>query len=156
VAIYSINEQGEALRLHFEAVVAAVELPVPRGKLENRIKTFLGNPLCRVVDELCTKQLESRKELFVGCQFFKDAFMKSHSEKSELFRENNRLEKENMGLEKENFRQDVLLDYWTKQRSGVLAISDQSESVLMNALQRTPIAFRRSGGHGNDIRAEGG
>ena len=58
--------------------------------------------------------------------------MKSRSEKSELFRENNRLEKENMGLEKENFRQDMLLDYWRKERSGVLAISDQSESVLMN------------------------
>jgi hypothetical protein len=28
--IDSINEQGEALRLHFEAVVAAVELPIPR------------------------------------------------------------------------------------------------------------------------------
>jgi hypothetical protein len=50
----SINEQGEALRLHFEAVVVAVELPVAWGKLKNRIKTFLGNPLCRGVDELCT------------------------------------------------------------------------------------------------------
>jgi hypothetical protein len=53
--IGSINDQGEALRLHFEAVVAAVELPVARGKLKNRIKTFLGNPLCRGVDELCTQ-----------------------------------------------------------------------------------------------------
>jgi hypothetical protein len=26
-----VNEQGEALRLHFEAVVAAVELPVALG-----------------------------------------------------------------------------------------------------------------------------
>jgi hypothetical protein len=69
VIIDIINGQGKALRLHFEAVVAAaVELPVPRGKLELRIKTFLGNPLCRGVDELCTKQLESRKELFVDCQ----------------------------------------------------------------------------------------
>jgi hypothetical protein len=56
-----INEQGEALRLHFDAVVAAVELPVARGKLKLRIKTFLGNSLCRGVDGLCTKQLESRK-----------------------------------------------------------------------------------------------
>jgi hypothetical protein len=109
-----------------------VELPVPRGNLKNKINAFLKNPLCRGADELCTKQLESRKELLVDCQFFKDAFMKSHSEKSELFRGNNRLEKENMRLEKENFRQDMPLDYWTKQRSGVLAISDQSESVLMH------------------------
>jgi hypothetical protein len=60
VAIGSINEQGKALRLHFEAVVAAVELPVPRGELKNRIKTFLGNPLCRGVDELCTELLDAR------------------------------------------------------------------------------------------------
>ena len=63
VAIDSINQQGEALRLHFEAVVAAVELPVPRGKLKNRIKTFLGNPLCRGVDELCTELLNARDSL---------------------------------------------------------------------------------------------
>jgi hypothetical protein len=59
VIIGSINEQGAALRLHFEAVVAAVELPVPRGKLKNRIKAFLGSPLCRGVDDICTKQLEN-------------------------------------------------------------------------------------------------
>jgi hypothetical protein len=65
--VSSINaQQGEALRLHFEAVVAGVELAVPRGELKNRIKTFLGNPLCRGVDELCTKQLESRQELLVS------------------------------------------------------------------------------------------
>jgi hypothetical protein len=57
------DEQGEALRLHFEAVVAAVELTVPRGKLKLRTKTFLGNPLCRGADELCTELLDTRK----GC-----------------------------------------------------------------------------------------
>ena len=103
-----------------------------RGKLKLRIKTFLGNPLCRGVDELCTKQLESRKLLFEDCQFFKDAFMKSHSEKSELCMENIRLEKENNSLEKENFRLDCLLDYHSKERSAVLAISDQRESALMH------------------------
>ena len=45
VIIDSINEQGCALRLHFEAVVAAVELPVPRGKLKSRIKTSWGGAL---------------------------------------------------------------------------------------------------------------
>jgi hypothetical protein len=58
--------KAEALRLHFEAVVAAV---VVRGKLKNMIKTFLGNPLCRGVDDLCTKQLESSCLLFADCQF---------------------------------------------------------------------------------------
>jgi hypothetical protein len=112
VIIGSTNEQGDALRLHFEAVVAAVELPVPRGKSKNRIKTFLGNPLCRGVDELCTKQLESpRCLLFAEMKVMKYAFMKSNSENLELCRElvvcigsrekfelkteNNRLKKEN-------------------------------------------------------------
>jgi hypothetical protein len=58
VIIDSTNEQGGATRLHFEAVVAAVELPVARGKLELRIKTFLANPLCRGVDELCTQKVK--------------------------------------------------------------------------------------------------
>jgi hypothetical protein len=152
-----VNEQGEALRLHFEAVVSWLPLSCQcRGgswSSELRTKTFLGNPLCRGVDELCTKQLASRTELFVGCYLFKDAFMKSHSQRNRSYslRGNNRLEKENMGLEKENFRQDMLLDYWTKQRSGVLAISDQSESVLVHYNELQPIAFRRSGGHGNGI-----
>jgi hypothetical protein len=52
-----------SLRLHFESVIAAVELPVPRGKLKNRTKTFWGNPLCRGVDELCTELLDARN----GC-----------------------------------------------------------------------------------------
>jgi hypothetical protein len=54
----SLNEQGDALRLHFESVIAAVELPVARGKLKNRTKTFLANLLCRSVDELYKKQAE--------------------------------------------------------------------------------------------------
>jgi hypothetical protein len=58
-----INEQGEALRLHFEAVVAAVELTVPRGKLKLRTKTFLGKPLCRGVGGLCTELLALRKSI---------------------------------------------------------------------------------------------
>jgi hypothetical protein len=53
---------GYTLRLSLH--IAAVELPVPRGKLKNRINTLLKNPLCRGVDELCTKQLESRCLLF--------------------------------------------------------------------------------------------
>jgi hypothetical protein len=35
-------------------------------------------------------------------------------------------------LQKENVRLDCLLNYHSKERSGVLAISDQSESVLMH------------------------
>jgi hypothetical protein len=63
-----------------EAVIAAVELPAPRGKLKNRINTFLKNPLYRGVDELCTKQLESRCLLFAKLKAMKDAFMKSNSD----------------------------------------------------------------------------
>jgi hypothetical protein len=63
-----------------EAVIAAVELPAPRGKLKNRINTFLKNPLYRGVDELFTKQLESRCLLFAKLKAMKDAFMKSNSE----------------------------------------------------------------------------
>jgi hypothetical protein len=55
----------------------------------------------------------------------KDAFMKSNSENSELFRENIRLEEENrQAAEGGHFRLDCLLGYWRKKRSGVLAISD--------------------------------
>jgi hypothetical protein len=36
---------------------------VARGKLKNRTKTFLANPLCRGVDELCKKQAEDIMEL---------------------------------------------------------------------------------------------
>jgi hypothetical protein len=47
-----------ALRGLFEGKLAACELAGPRGKLKNRINTFLSNPLCRDVDALCTKQDE--------------------------------------------------------------------------------------------------
>jgi hypothetical protein len=131
--IESLNEQGDALRLHFEAVVAAVELPVQRGKLKLRIKTFLGNPLCRGVDELCTKQLESRQLLFEEMKYMKDALMESHSEKMELLTENFSLKKENNRLEKENLRLDCrLLDCHSKERSRVVAICDQRNSALMH------------------------
>jgi hypothetical protein len=64
--IDSIDDQAqgsEALRRHFEAVgllPPCAELPIPRGKLKNRTKTFLGNPLCRGVDELCIELLNAR------------------------------------------------------------------------------------------------
>jgi hypothetical protein len=74
------NEQGEALRLHFEAVVAAVELPVARGKLKPRIKTFLANPLCRGVDELCTQQV---KDFAIVAAALEETI----SEKTELYRQ---------------------------------------------------------------------
>jgi hypothetical protein len=61
---------------------------VPRGKLKNRIKTFLGNPLCRGVVELCTKQLESRTMLFADMKSMKGAFMKSNLDNLEHCREN--------------------------------------------------------------------
>jgi hypothetical protein len=49
-----------ALNRLFEGQIAACELAGPRSsyKLKNRTNTFLSNPLCRVVGELCTNQLE--------------------------------------------------------------------------------------------------
>jgi hypothetical protein len=128
-----INEQGEALKLHFEAVVAAVELPVARGKLKPRTRTFLGNSLCRGVDELCTELLDTRK----GCV----AQLLEVLKKLEVaLTENLELKTKDFGLkteivellQKENFRPDCLLDYWRKERSGMLAISDQRNSALMH------------------------
>jgi hypothetical protein len=128
-----MSSQGEALRLHFEAAIAAVELPVPRGKLKNRINaSFLKNPLCRGVDELCTKQLESRCLLFAEVKVMKDALMKSNSDKLEYLTENFELKKENGRLEKENFRQDMLFENSRNETTGLMDISDQTESVLMH------------------------
>jgi hypothetical protein len=149
VAIDSTNEQGNALRLHFEVVVAAVELPVARGKLKNRINTFLKNPLCRGVDELCTKQLESRCLLLAEMKAMKDAFMTSDSENLEYHRENIGLKEENDGLKKENDRPDTLLDYYGGKISNGGHVRAARECA--DALQRTPIATRRSGGHGDEL-----
>jgi hypothetical protein len=51
---------------------------------------------------------------------------------SEILRENLGLKKENARLEKENDRLDCLLDYHCRERSAVLAICDQRNSVLMH------------------------
>ena len=71
--------------------MAAVELPVPRGELKNRIKTFLGNPLCRGVDELCTELHNAR-----------DSLMASSLDRTERLRgvlsQNTGLLRENIGL----------------------------------------------------------
>jgi hypothetical protein len=97
-----------------------VELPVPRGKLKNRINTFLKNPLCRGVDELCTKQLELRCLLFAEMKAMKDALMTSDSENPGYRRENIGLKKENERLKKENSRQDMRLFYYDTQEKMAL------------------------------------
>jgi hypothetical protein len=58
--------------------------------------------------------------------------MKSNSDNLEYLTENFELKKENDRLEKENFRLHCLLDYWSKQRSGVLALCEQRNSALMH------------------------
>jgi hypothetical protein len=120
--IGSINDQGAALQAHFESVVAAVELPVARGKLKNRIKTFLGNPLCRGVDELCTELLGSRCFLFAEVKKNLDRLAGVLSENLELRREEFGLKTENDRLKRENSRLDCLLLYYDEERSGVVAI----------------------------------
>jgi hypothetical protein len=109
-----------------------VELPVPRGNLKNKINAFLKNPLCRGVDELCTKQLESRGKLLADVEFMKDALMKSNSENLEYLTENFELKEENERLEKENSRQDMLLFYYTQEKMAWVHLGEQHESVLMH------------------------
>jgi hypothetical protein len=125
--IASINDQVEALGRNFEAVIAACELPVPRDKLKNRIKTFLflGNPRCRGVDELCTtNQLESRRLLFAELEEMKDDLMASNSHNLRLvsrLSETHRLEVGNRRLEA--LERDMLAG---------TCLREQQESVLMH------------------------
>jgi hypothetical protein len=58
--------------------------------------------------------------------------MKSNSDNLEYLTENFELKKENDRLAKENSRLDCLLDYWSKHRSGVLAMCEQRNSALMH------------------------
>ena len=81
--------------------MAAVELPVPRGKLKNRIKTFLGNPLCRGVDELCTELLNARDGIVAQMLENLERLAGVLSQNAELLRENIGLKKENERPEKE-------------------------------------------------------
>jgi hypothetical protein len=44
------------------------------------------------------------------------------------------------------------LDYYIEERSGVVAMCEQHNSVLMHyALQQVAVAIGRSGGHGNEL-----
>jgi hypothetical protein len=76
--IDSLGDQGEALKRHFNAVIAAFDLSVPRGELKNTIKTFLGNPLCRGVDELCTKLDEECAKVIISMQGWESAINNGH------------------------------------------------------------------------------
>jgi hypothetical protein len=109
-----------------------------RGKLKNRIHTFLGNPLCRGVDELCTKQLESRCRLFAEMKMMKDDPMESNSENLELCSENFGLKTENDRLKKENNRLDCLLFYCSQKERGWWPSGDAARGSA-NALQRIAV-----------------
>jgi hypothetical protein len=146
-----INEQGDALRLHFESVIAAVELPVPRGKLKNRIKTFLGNPLCRGVDELCTELLNARGRLMASSLDRVERLRGILSQNTELLRENIGLKKLNARLGKENDRLDLLVIFVSREIETQACQVGVAERECADALQRTPSAIRRSGGHGNEL-----
>jgi hypothetical protein len=150
--IDSINEQGGALRPHFEAVVAAVELPVAHGKLKNRIKTSLGNPLCRGVDELCTELLNARGCLMVSSLDRVERLRGILSQNTELLlRETIGLKKLNAGLGKENDRLDLLVIFVSREIETQACQVSVAERECADALQRTPSAIRRSGGHGNEL-----
>jgi hypothetical protein len=93
----SLDDQGEALKRHFNAVIAACELPVPRGELKNRIKTFLGNPLMRGVDGPCTKLGEECAEMTNSMQGWESAInngselLAHYSDQCRVFEEQNKI-----------------------------------------------------------------
>ena len=82
--------------------MAAVELPVARGKLKNRTNTFLGNPLCRGVDGLCTELLNARRGFVAQMLEHLERLVVVDNENLELHREEFRLKEENDRLKKEN------------------------------------------------------
>jgi hypothetical protein len=66
-------DQGLALRTHFEDLIAACGLSGPRGKLRNRINTFLSSPLSRGADELCIMQHEIHADLKSALENLKES-----------------------------------------------------------------------------------
>jgi hypothetical protein len=120
--------------------VAAVELPVARGKLKNRIKTFLGNPLCRGVDELCTELLNACDgfvaQMLENLERLREFFFREPGA-LELRRKEFGLKMENTRLKKETSRQDKLLCYYTQEKRALMYLREQREAVLMyyNELQ---------------------
>jgi hypothetical protein len=99
---------------------------------QDQAKTFLGNPLCRGVDELCT-------ELLNACDGFVANLIENPerlgvvlSENLELRREEFGLKTENERPEKENNRQDMLLFYYTEGKMALMYLGEQHEAVLMH------------------------
>jgi hypothetical protein len=114
--------------------VAAVELPVPRGKLKNRIKTFLGNPLCRGVDELCTELLNARDSLMASSFDRAERLRGVLSQTTGLLRENLGLQKLNArpGKENDKLDLDLLVIFVSREIETQACQVLQSESVLMH------------------------
>jgi hypothetical protein len=115
---------------------------VARGKLKNRIKTFLGSPLCRGADELRTKQLASRCSLFAEMEVLKGNFMDGvqfgdQRQWRELCRENFELKTDNDRLKRGNGRPEGLMFYMEGPVVANNRVREQQESECANALQRT-------------------
>ena len=124
--------------------------------MKNRINTFLSNPLCRGVDELCTKQLESRDALFVKLAVMKEDVDSSHSQMAVLQKEKAAAVALSNSLQIENVRIEWLQSYIEKHLRVGKGLRGQCESALMRALQRTPVTIRRSGGHGDELSEDCG
>jgi hypothetical protein len=130
--IQSPADQGLALRSHFEALIAACELSGPRGKLKNRINTFLNNQLCRGVDELCTKQLESRDALFTKLTAMKEDVDSSHSQIEVLKKEKAAAVALSKDLQRQNNRLEWLQSYIEEDVRTHKSVREQHEGVLMH------------------------
>jgi hypothetical protein len=119
-------------RTRFEALIAACELSGPRGKLKNRINTFLNNQLCRGVDELCTKQLESRDALFTKLTAMKEDVDSSHSQIEVLKKEKAAAVALSKDLQRQNNRLEWLQSYIEEDVRTHKSVREQHEGVLMH------------------------
>jgi hypothetical protein len=127
--IESLDGQGEALKRHFNAVIAACELPVPRGKLKNLIKTFCGDPLMRGVDELCTKLDEECEEMMNSMRGWESTASKSSELSPARYKDQCRIfEERNTILVRDNKRPEDLQFYMMSSVLAGTSLRQQQES----------------------------
>jgi hypothetical protein len=92
----------------------------------------LGNPLCRGVDEICTELLGARDGSVAQLLEHLKHLKRKCTENLELKTKEFGLKTEINRLKKENDRLDCLLDCYMEERSGVMAVCQQQNSVLMH------------------------
>jgi hypothetical protein len=129
------------------AVIAACELPIPRGKqLKNRIKTFCGNPqLVLGVDELATKLDKECVEVISSMQGRKPTICNGSELLAHYSDQYRCSEERNTAVVRDNERPGDLRVYM---EGGMLYVGgyklDATARGCDNALQRIAVALRRS------------